>query len=674
MSIMTEKEFFGLWQYGLARVAAIVPRIYLANPLANAEEHIQLFKEAYADGVGYVMGPELGLTGYSCGDLFRNETLRQNALQALKVILRETSKLNLMFSVGLPLVVDGALYNVAATCYRGKILGITPKTYPPEYGEFYELRYFARATELLRKTITILGQIVPIGNNLLFSVEDYPEFVLSVEICEDGWVPVPMSAFAALNGATIIANLSASNDTIGKADYREELFGSASGRLLAALIYNSAGFGESTNDVAWGGHAFIADRGTIITRSKMYQLQSQIIIGDVDLRTLINDRIRQSSFHQNAADNKRDFVNISVKGELGDFNQSVYKELRFKIDSHPFVPADPKKLAQRCHEVFLKQATSLARKLESLPLDMRKVFIGISGGLDSTLALLVACLAMDMLGLPRTNIIAVTMPGFGTSRRTKRNAIKLVQACGAVLEKIPVTGISQKMFNLIGYNPATDLTEDKLVLQNVQAWQRMQILLTICCKNRGIVLGTGDLSEAFQGWCTFLADHASHYHVNGGVAKTLIPHLIAWASANVFTKEPLVQRVLADIIDTPISPELLPTDKDGKIAQKTENKIGPYELIDFYMYYMIRFGFSPVRIARYALQAFEGKYSIGEIKNWFTKINLRFFYSQFKRNVSMEQPKIGLVALSPRGDWRMPSDAQVDAWTKDIESIPDQLN
>lgn len=674
MATMTKREFLSLWQYGLARVAAIVPRIHLANPLANAKEHIQLFKEAHAKGAGYVMGPELGLTGYSCGDLFRNETLRSAALQALTVVLRETSKLNLMFSVGLPLVVDGALYNCAATCYKGRILGITPKTYPPEYGEFYELRYFARATELLRKSITILGQTVPIGNNLLFSIEGLPEFVLHVEICEDGWVPVPMSAFAALNGATLLANLSASNDTIGKADYREDLFGGASGRLLAALIYNSAGFGESTNDVAWGGHAFIADRGTIIARSKMYQLQSQLILGDVDLRTLVNERIRQSSFHQNAADNPRDFIRVNIKGNLGLNNDDLYHELQFKIDPHPFVPSDPKKLAQRCHEVFLKQATSLARKLESLPPDMRKVFIGISGGLDSTLALLVACLAMDMLGLPRTNIIAITMPGFGTSRRTKNNATKLVKACGAVFEKISIKGISNKMFSLIGYNPDLDESEDKLVLQNVQAWQRMQVLLTMCCKGRGIVLGTGDLSEAFQGWCTFLADHASHYHVNGGVAKTLIPHLIAWASTNVFIDEPMVQRVLADIIDTPISPELLPTDSSGKIAQKTENKIGPYELIDFYMYYLIRFGFSPIRITRYALQAFEGKYTIGEIKNWFSKINLRFFYSQFKRNVSMEEPKIGLVCLSPRGDWRMPSDAQVDAWVQEIEKIPDTLD
>lgn len=669
-------SFLDIRTHGFFRLAAIIPKVELANPDANVINHLNELIEAYNGGAQYALCPELGLTGYSCGDLFHSELLLSRAEKGLAKILDRTKDLNMIISVGLPLRVDAAVYNVAVTFYMGQILTVTPKAYPPEYREFYELRHFAKASEAQVNSVILLGQEVPFGTDLIVYHPLYRGFALHVEICEDGWVPIPPSTSAALAGATVLANMSASDITIGKHDYRLQLMLGSSGRNVAAQMYCAAGYGESTSDVSWDGDAIIAERGSLLTTSKRFQTVSNHIMADVDLAAIEQDRMRQNSFRENGIDNLKRFRRINLQplntGLWRDSN--VYNNFLRQIDPHPFVPSDPARRDERCYETFMIQSTALMRRLEQLPEDMRKVIVAISGGQDSTHALLVAVYTMDMMKITRANIIAVTMPCYGTTERTKNNAINLATELGVTLKEIPITEIAESVFEAIGHSK----NETNLVYENTQAWSRKFVELALASKFKGIVLGTGDLSELMLGWCTYMGDHGSHYAINAGVPKTLISFLINWTAEVIFAKEKEVQIILHDILATPISPELLPPDGEN-ITQVTEDLNGPYELHDFFGYYMVRLGYSPRRIARLAFAAFNQqvvdgqKYYLIEIKKWLEVFLTRFFANQFKRNFMPDGPKVGLVCVSPRGDWRMPSDAQVQAWLTDLEKIPDAL-
>ncbi len=668
------KKFLDIREHNFARVAVVIPRVYLSDPVRNAQEHIRLLEAAYNAGCVYAVCPELGLTGYSNGDLFFSDALLDESMQSLRTIMEWTKGKNLLVSVGMPLRVGDALANVAVTIRYGVPAAIAPKSYLPNYREFYEGRHFAPARDLQLISMKFLGHDVPIGNNILIDLGR--DLTIFTEVCEDGWVPIPPSSLAALAGATIIANLSASNITIGKAAYRRDLFVGASGRNVAAQLYCAAGYGESSTDLAWDGDGFIAERGELMAEVKRFEREGSYIIHDVDLTMLRNDRMRQTSFWQNATDNRRNFIRVMVDEEsaLSSFGKPIadYSTLKRSIAPFPFVPQNAASRDERCRETFMIQATALARRLEQMPDAQRKVVIGISGGQDSTHALLVAVHAMDLLGLPRTKVTGITMPGFGTTKRTRNNAVQLMKALGIVQKRKSINRIANSFFFSAEYNPNVHGT-DLLEFENAQAWARMQVLLNYSCRHGGIVVGTGDLSELALGWCTFGGDHFSHYGVNGGVPKTLISFLIGWAADKIFSDEPEAQKVLKDILATPISPELKKAAADGTIAQQTESVIGPYALHDFTIYYLIRFGFLPSRIARLQYHAFRGTYTMAEIKKWMRLFLKRFFQTQFKRSCLPDGPKVGLVCISPRGDWRMPSDANPEAWLRDLDTVPDEI-
>ena len=672
-------QFLDIRSHGFVRLAIAIPRIRVGDPAENVTHHLEQIEAAGEQGAAYVLFPELSLTGYTCADLFHSQALLEGALEALEALLAGTEKLDLAFSLGMPLRLDHAVFNVAVTCSRGKIVAVTPKTYLPQYREFYETRYFARAAEAQTETVSLCGRDAPFGPDVLLRTDD-PRVVIYPTICEDDWVPVPPASRAALAGATILANLSASNIVIGKAQYREDLILASSGRNEAVHLYAAAGFGESTMDVVWDGHGFIAERGYMLAKTERFQLDGTCITADVDVEALVLERGVQGSFRQNAMDYKSSWRSVSMPGfrpgqagaadndaARGDREQA-HRTFHRHIPSHPFVPQNPAERSERCSEVFMIQFTGLATKLRSLPEDARRVVVAVSGGQDSTHALNVAVHTMDLLGLPRSRIVALTMPGLGTTERTYSNACALIRAVGATFREIDIKPAVRKFFGDIEHS------EDKkdLVYENTQAWTRKLEELATAAQVRGIVLGTGDLSELALGWCTMFGDHASHYGVNAGIPKTLISYLIKWTADEVFEEEPEVREVLLDILDTPISPELLPP-SDREIAQKTEEEIGPYELHDFFIYYFLRFGFSPSRIARMALHAFEGKYGLPEIKAWLRVFIVRFFQNQFKRNCLPEGPKVGMTCISPRGDWRMPSDASPAAWLADLDRIPDGL-
>jgi NAD+ synthase (glutamine-hydrolysing) len=658
-------DFLDVRSHGFVRVAVCVPEVQVADPAFNADAHLRLLGQAHAAGAQYALCPELGLSAYSCGDLFFQEPLLAAARVALEKVARETAGLNVIVSVGMPLVVDGLLFNAAVTLYGGRPLAVVPKAYPPNYREFYELRWFRPAAEAKSDVVEILGARVPFGTDVLIRPAHLPGFVLHCDICEDLWVPIPPSTLAALGGATVLANLSASNVTVAKSEYREELVRSSSAKNLAVQMYSAAGFGESTSDLAWDGQGIIAERGEILAETERFGLRGTVAIADVDPRALVEDRMRQTSFGQNASRHATPFRVVEVDGVREGRAAEVFLHLERRVASHPFVPTDPTRLDQRCAEVFHIMATSLARRLTALPADARRVVLGISGGQDSTLALLVAAHALDLLALPRMQLLGVTMPGFGTSARTYGNACALVRELGASFREVDVRTLAGSVFAAIGHDPA----RHDVTYENVQAWARKFLLFAFASEDRGIDLGTGDLSELALGWSTYGGDHMSHYAVNAGVPKTLVSALIAWAARHVFAGE--AAATLQDVLATPISPELLPLGADGASAQETERVLGPYELHDFFLYYFLRFGFGPRRIARLAAHAFGDRYPLGVIRERLILFLERFFANQFKRNCVPDSPKVGSGgSLSPRGDWRMPSDASVAAWVAEARAIP----
>lgn len=676
------REFLDIRNHGFTRVAVVIPAVHVAEPRKNLDAHIDALQRAYDDGTQYALCPELGLTAYSCGDLFHSEVLIQGAMRALRDLVQRSREWpGMVFTVGLPLRVDDMLFNSAVTIARGEILAIAPKAYPPEYREFYELRYFHRASELRSREVAIFGKTVPMGTDILIRSKRHPLFVLHVDICEDLWTPIPPGTVAALMGATVLANLSASNITIAKDEYREQLVCASSGRNNAVQLYSAAGFGESSAGLAWDGHGIIAERGTLLARTERFSLKPQHIVRDVDLLSCVQERARQSSFGQNADDHRTTMRSVWFRGD--DPREDVFQTFARDIDAFPAVPSDPAKRDVRCRETFMIQATALARRLLYLPEHHRRLFLGVSGGLDSTHAALVAVKALDLLELPRTNLVGVTMPGFGTTDATYRDAVALVHALGGTLREISIRELSALTFQTIGFNVDVDGTAP-VVYDNVQAWSRKHLLFSLAAKEGGIVPGTGDLSELLQGYCTYVADHISHYGVNAGVFKTLMQYLIRYVAEVEFRGQPDVQELLTRISKRPYSPELKPPTADGEISQKTEEEVGPYELHDFTGYWMLRFGYTPNRIIRMHLHAVQqaglvdgktGKvYSLATIRAWHLKFLHRFFASQFKRDVAANGPKVGLATADPRGDLRVPSDAQPTLWIDDVlEHVPESL-
>ncbi len=663
-------DFLDVRTHGFARVAVCVPEVGVADPAFNAEAHLRLLEQAERAGVHYALCPELGLSGYSCADLFFQDTLLRAALAALARVAQATADWNLIVSLGVPLVVDDLLFNCAVTIYRGRAVAVAPKAFPPNYREFYERRWFHPAADARSREITLLGERVPFGTDVLVSAPHLPGFVLHTDICEDLWTPIPPGTLAALAGATVLANLSASNVTVGKWEYRQELVRSSAAKNLAVQMYSAAGFGESTADLAWDGHGLVAERGEMIAETERFALHGASVVTDVDLLALREDRMRQTSWGENAGLHAHPFRTAMLEPAEERRGADVYREFRRTIPPLPFVPADPAKRELRCREIFLIKATSLARRLLALPENGRRLVIGISGGQDSTEALLVATHAMDLLGLPRAHIFGVTMPGFGTSRGTHENARALVRAVGATLREIDITQIAGQVFEAVGHDPER---EDG-TFENVQAWTRKFLLFATSSRERAIDLGTGDLSELALGFATYGGDHMSHYGVNAGVPKTLVSELIRWAAEVIFKDEPEVAKVLRAVLATPISPELLRLGPGGEIAQRSEELVGPYELHDFFLYHFLRFGFGPRRIARMALHAFAGRYAVAEIRRWLLVFLERFFANQFKRDCVPDAPKVGSGgSLSPRGDWRMPSDASVAAWLAEARAIPESI-
>ncbi len=637
--------------YGFVRVAAAIPKLKVANCKYNAGEIIKISNEADRQGVQFVVFPELAVTAYSCGDLFLQRTLQNEALKGLETILSETKALECVIIFGMPLLVNSRMYNCGVAIRKGKLLGVVPKSFIPNYSEFYELRWFCPGLEKKNETIDLLGQSVPFGIDVLFEAGNISGLCFGIEICEDLWVPSPPSSAQALSGATLLFNLSASNEIVGKHEYRENMIKMQSAKCAAAYIYTSSGPNESTTDLVFGGHALICEYGSLLAESERFSFEEQLLVADIDIERLVNERLKNSGFTHKTTDNEFRKAVFNV-GEL-----EAGKILR-KIDPHPFVPSDPNARNRRCEEIFNIQTSGLGKRLKHTGID--KCVIGISGGLDSTLALLVIVKAYDRLGLDRKNIHAITMPGFGTSANTLGNSLELMRLMQVTTYQIDIKEACMKHFKDIGHDPAIyDVT-----YENVQARERTQILMDVANKIGGLVIGTGDLSELALGWCTYNGDHMSMYAVNTGVPKTLVKYLVQWAADYVFEDE--TSKVLLSVLDTPISPELLPTDEAGDIAQKTEDIVGPYELHDFFLYHMVRYGAVPAKILFMAVQAFKDKYAEETIEKWLKIFLGRFFSQQFKRSCMPDGPKVGTISLSPRGDWRMPSDGDVKAWIENL--------
>lgn len=632
---------------GFVKAAAVTPKIKVADTKYNAELILDMMKESTQQGAKIVVFPELCLTGYTCQDLFLQERLLQGAKDALMKLVKESASLDAIFFVGLPFEILGKLYNVAAVFSHGEVLGLVPKSYLPNYNEFYEARHFVSGAELATEVVLPDGSCVPADRDLLFVCEQMPKLRIGVELCEDLWTPNPPSISHALAGASVLVNLSASNELTGKDSYRRELVSGQSARLLAAYIYASAGEGESTQDLVFSGHNIIAENGQILAESKRFG--HGILYSEIDVERLCAQRRRMTTFV--TEDQTHTEILFSLKIE-------ETKLTRF-IDPAPFVPTDRQNREKRCDEILMIQAMGLKKRLEHTGAN---AVVGISGGLDSTLALLVTVRAFDLCGRDHKGITAVTMPGFGTTDRTYDNAVKLIQSLGAEFVEVDICQSVNVHFSDIGQDPSVhDVT-----YENSQARERTQILMDIANKKNALVIGTGDMSELALGWATYNGDHMSMYAVNASVPKTLVRHLVRYYADTCEDKQ--LSDTLYDVLDTPVSPELLPPE-DGKISQKTEDLVGPYELHDFFLYYMLRQGFSPAKIYRLAKIAFAGTYEDAFILKWLKTFCRRFFAQQFKRSCLPDGPKVGSVAVSPRGDLRMPSDACATLWMEELNTL-----
>jgi len=648
--------------YGYIRVAAAVPRVNVADVATNVAGIVEGIEQAQAKQAQLVVFPEMCITGYTCADLFGNELLLDEAEHALVTIAQAVARTDIIAVVGAPLRCSGHLYNCAVVMQHDK-MWVVPKTYIPNYKEFYEKRWFTSANITRSKTwITVNGREVPFGTDMIF---DAGRVKIAVEVCEDVWVPIPPSSVAALNGANVIVNLSASNEVVGKHTYLVDLIKHQSDHCIAAYVYASAGYGESTTDLVFTGNAIIAENGTILREGKRFTMEPQIEVADIDIELLENERRVNGSFSDNLLQFSREYRRMAV--DVRALNYDVVPCER-KYRRLPFVPEGVEMLNRRCQDIIDIQTEGLVRRMSHI--HARTAVIGLSGGLDSTLALLVAVNAFDRLGLDRSGLYGITMPGFGTTSRTRNNAVELMKLMGVTSLEISIAAAVNQHFKDIDHDPSVhDVT-----YENSQARERTQILMDYANKVNGLVLGTGDLSELALGWATYNGDHMSMYNVNVSIPKTLVRSLVSWfaTSHNDGSKTgKAIAKTLLDIVDTPISPELTPADSQGRIQQVTEDLIGPYELHDFFLYNMLRHGFAPRKLYYIARQAFAGDYKASEIKHWLTVFSRRFFNNQFKRSCLPDGPKVGNISLSPRGDWRMPSDASSALWLRQCESLPD---
>lgn len=643
--------------HGFIKVAAATPKIKVGDCGHNALEICRLMDEVYKNGAQFVVFPELCITGYTCSDLFWQKSLLEKAKAKLKAIADHSEGMELIAIVGLPYVFEGKLYNVAAVIYDGEIMGMVPKSYIPNYSEFYEARHFSSGKNLESKYISFdikenedeedFDDEFLFGSNILFQCEKIENFTFAIEICEDLWTPNPPSTSHALAGATVIANLSASDETTGKDIYRRNLVSGQSARTISAYVYADAGEGESTTDLVFAAHNIIAENGNILAEAERFK--NETVYADIDLDRLAAERQRMTTFQPEQL-KEYDEVCVDLEPRNSKFTR--------KIDKAPFVPSNASEREKRCEEILSIQTMGLKKRLEHT--NCKNAVVGISGGLDSTLALLVTVRAFDLLGLDRKGIIAVTMPGFGTTDRTYTNAVSMITTLGCNLKEVNIAEAVELHFKQIGH----DIRKHDITYENAQARQRTYLLMDFANEYNGMVIGTGDMSELALGWATYNGDHMSMYGVNSGVPKTLVRHLVKYF-ADTCNDEKLSE-VLNDVLDTPVSPELLPP-KDGKISQKTEDLVGPYELHDFFLYYVLRFGYEPKKIMFLAKEAFQGQYDEETIKIWLKTFYKRFFAQQFKRSCLPDGPKVGSVAVSPRGDLRMPSDACVREWLEEME-------
>ena len=684
-------SFASLYSHGFVRVAAAVPHMRIGEPEFNAERTVALAEHASGEHAAVVIFPELGISGYSIDDLLHQEALLDSVVGAIGRIAGASASLSPVVVVGAPLRFEHGVFNSAVVIHRGRVLGVVPKSFLPEYREFYEKRQFRAARDAVGDSVRLLGTSVPFGADLVFPAGDLPAFVLHVEICEDLWVPIPPSTYAALAGATVLANLSASNITIGKADFRRELCASQSARTIAGYLYTAAGMGESTTDLAWDGQALIYENGDLLAESERFATGEQLIFADIDLDRLVSDRASTSSYGDSMHDHRRRLSRVRrVPFDLGFSGEVV--PLRRRVERFPYVPANPASRNARCEEVYRIQVRGLESRLEAT--GIRKIVIGVSGGLDSTHALIVAARAVDRLGLPRENVLAYTMPGFATSEHTLRNAHRLMAALGVSGFEIDIRPAAKQMLRDLGHPAADGEPVYDITFENVQAGERTSHLFRLANQQGGLVLGTGDLSELALGWATYgVGDQMSHYHVNASVPKTLIQFLLRWAiDTDQFGPE--VDEVLASVLETEISPELVPRhDPDSdRPGADSESVVGPYEIQDFFLYYVVRFGYSPSKVAYLARHAWgdrsEGswpdliplerrhQYTLAELRHWLGVFLERFFHtSQFKRSAMPNAPKVGSGgSLSPRGDWRAPSDGSAATWLAELrERVPDEL-
>ena len=667
-----KNDFFNLYSHGFARVAVAAPRCRVADPAFNAAQTLDLAKQAQRQGAVLAAFPELGISAYTCDDLFHQAALLDACEDALGLIVAASLDMTVALIVGLPLRVDHQLFNCAAVVAGGKILGLVPKSFLPNYSEFYEARQFSAAASAPRDHVHLLGQNVPFGAGLLFEVANIKSMRFHVEICEDVWVPIPPSSFGALAGATVLVNLSASNVLAGKSTYRHQLVAQQSARCLAAYLYTSAGLGESTTDLAWDGQCLIYEKGELLAETERFSDQSHFIFADVDLERLSRERMRTTTYADSVRRHAADVAAFRTVRFTLPLDGSRALPLARKVARFPFVPADPALRDERCTEVYNIQVQALVQRLASS--GIKKVVIGVSGGLDSTHALLVCAKAMDRLSLPRTNILGYTMPGFATSERTLTQALGLMEAVGCSAQTIDIRPSCIQMLKDLGHPYSEGKEEYDITFENVQAGERTSHLFRLANFNNALVIGTGDLSELALGWCTYgVGDHMSHYNVNASVPKTLISHLVRWV-ADTGQIGVAGSGTLLGVLETEISPELVPGKAgDTKPAQSTEDSIGPYELQDFNLHYIIRYGFAPSKVAFLSYSAWHEKHSLATIKKHLSTFVWRFFKtSQFKRSCVPNGPKVGNGgSLSPRGDWRAPSDSEATVWLEELKNIPD---